>query len=668
MFCENCGKQTPDGQRLCPECAGQSAPQVEAGETQVLDNLAGYMPMAYQHQVPQQPQQPYQAPQPTYQPQYTYQPQQAYQQPQQSYYQQPQQGYYQQPQQAYQQPQQEYAQPQYTYEQPQQEAPAFEVSRPAGGKKKPAKKGGKGGLIVGAVALVVVIALVALFWGNISRFIARNFGDPTDYLVMVEKKNAEDALDGTLELYSTSLAQLKKMGKVATEANVSLELGDATIALLETALEQQGLGIDMNWLEQVNVSALANVYDGDYALDMDIGINGKKLATAKVILDTDAGEVYLAVPELNETYLMGSLEDFDVDAEEVQAMLGEGTALMQTVLNALPEAEKLDKLADTYLDLVLGQLKDVEKQTKTVKVGGVEQELLVLTVKLSQRDLLEIADVVLKYAKTDRELLAILDDMSDMANSMPDAYQSVDLRAQFLEEVEYMLQDMDEMKADVETEPFLTLDVYVDNDDVIVGRTLTIEEYGDQQQIYYICATKGDKFAFEADLSGMSVKGSGTKKNDIITGQFVCVADGMELMTVELNGFGTNKDGKLGGTIRLIPDAAMLEEFGMDSSITSLVGGNLAVEVQLQDGGARFAVQAGGDTLLALAASYAERESSAISLPGDAVSVTDYDAAEEWIAGLSFDQIIGNMKNAGVSEELVSTAEMLAELFTSQIN
>lgn len=676
MFCENCGKQTPDGQRLCPECAGQTAPQaapqIDPGETQVLDNLHGYMPMNYQHQVPQQPQQAYQAPQQTYQPQQpVYQPQQPVYQPQQQayQYQAPQQNYqpqYQAPQQNY---QPQYQAPQQTYQQPQYQAPqqpAFEVSRPAAGKKPAKKRGGKTGLIVAAVVLVAIIAVVALCWNSISGFIARNFGDPTDYMVRVEKKNAATAVSSLTDAYGSVLERLEKTDNVAAEADISLELGDSIIALVETLLTQEGMELDMDWLEEVNVSAFANIKDGDYAVDLGIGVNGTNLLTAKLIVDSETLDVYMAIPELNKTYLVISAEEMGMDPAQFQEVMTQSTKLTKTMVAALPEAEVVEELINTYLDLILGQLKDVEKETRKVTANGVEQELLVLTVKLSQRDILDIAEAVMKHAKDDKKLLAVLDDMSGLVNEMPDTYEPVDLRAEFVDSVTAMLEELEYTREDAGTETYLTLETYVDDDEVIVGRTVTVEEDGQEQELYYIRATKGDKFGFEADLAGVVIEGSGTQKDDTITGEFLYTAYDSELLTLELDNFGTNKDGGIQGGIKLIPQEALLSEMGLDSSVTSMLGGSLALEISMEGEEAALRILTGSNTLLGLAASVKEVDATTVSVPGDAVSINDNEAGNEWLADVSFDQVVSNMKAAGVSDELVSVVEMLASMFASE--
>ena len=647
MFCENCGTQIPEGSRFCAGCgkpvAAQSAPAPVQEQFQAPVQEQFQAPVQEQFQAPVQPQ--YQAPvQPQYQapaqPQYQAPVQPQYQAPVQPQYQAPAQPQYQAPvQPQYQAP----VQPQYSYQQPQQ--PAFEVSRPANGKySKTKKKGGKVGLIVAAAVLVALVACVVLFWNSISGFALRNFGDPTEYMLYVEKNNADTAIETVGGVYGQ---YLELQAKESGSASIAVRPGESVIALLETALSQEGVDLDLDWLKEVNLNTEVYLDDELKEVDLGVGINGKGVATMKVIMDTDSGMAYVAVPELNDTWISGSVED-------VAVSLAANEMVRQFVF-ALPTEDNLEYLLNKYTDLVFENLGEAEKRTETVTVEGVEQKLVVLRVELTQLELVDILEAVLEEAAKDKDILDMLDDLSAVLETMG---EYTDLRSEYAYAIEEALMSLNALRTESTDEVALILDTYVDDSHRIVGRQLDV--VAANEKMGYLIAVKGTNFGFEFSAAGTEASGKGSISSKGAEGSFSVFVEGMKALTVEVKDVKLEGE-SLSGTLIFTPDSILLEEAGVDSSVTSMLGGNLSLRLTLEEKSADLSLMAGNGELLGMEITMTDSELKNINIP-DSISVEDNAAMEQWVTELDLNGVIGNLEDAGVPAELIEILNSLAEM------
>ena len=640
MFCENCGTQIPEGSRFCAGCgkpvAAQSAPAPVQEQFAAPVQEQFVAPVQPQYQAPVQPQ--YQAPaQPQYQapvqPQYQAPVQPQYQASAQPQYQAPAQPQYQAP-----------VQPQYSYQQPQQ--PAFEVSRPANGKySKTKKKGGKVGLIVAAAVLVALVACVVLFWNSISGFALRNFGDPTEYMLYVEKNSADTAIETVSGVYGQFMELQTQSNGAST---LALRPGESVVALLETALSQEGVDLDLDWLKEINVNADTCLAGAVKEFDVGVGINGKGVATMKVIVDNEAGMIYMAIPELNDTWVSMPLE------EEMVTSLASAD-MLHTLVDILPNEDNLEFLLNKYTDLVFENLGEAEKRTETVKVEGVEQKLVVLRVELTQLELVDLMETVLEEAAKDTDILKMLDELSGVAESMG---EYADLRSEYAYAIEEALMSLAELRAESTDDVALILDTYVDDNHQIVGRQL--EVVAANEKMGYLTATKGVDFGFEFYAGGAEASGKGTITNDGTTGKFDVYVDGMKAMTLDFLNVELEKD-ILTGTVTITPDSMLLEEAGLDSSVTSMLGGYLSIRLTLEEKSADLSLMAGNGELLGMEIAMTDSKLENINIP-DSISVEDNAAMEQWVTELDLNGVIGNLEDAGVPAELIEILDALAEM------
>jgi hypothetical protein len=327
----------------------------------------------------------------------------------------------------------------------------------------------------------------------------------------------------------------------------------------------------------------------------------------------------------------------------------------ELLFRALPDEKTLETLLDRYTTLLFESLGEAEKRTETVTVEGVEQKLMVLRVELTQQDVVSIAEKLLKQAREDEDLLKIADKLAASAGAMG---EFVDLRGELQMVIDEALAEIEMAKGEATDEVVLVLDTYVDDNHQIVGRSIVIPEA--EEQLRYLTATKGSNFAFEVVAPGVMAKGSGTISGDGAKGSYTVFIEDKKVMTIELENIEL-KDGVLTGTAALRLESEFLAEAGLDSSMASLLGGNLSIRVSLQEKGADLAILAGANEVLGMAVTEKDGALSSFSVPAG-ISVDDEAALMEWVKGLDLAELIGNLQDAGVPAELVEIVNTLAQM------
>lgn len=597
MFCVNCGKQIPDGQRLCADCAAQQAPQQPAEQP---------APQAPVYEAPQQP---------------------VYQPPQ----------------------------------------PGFEVSPPT--KKSPKLSGGKIALIAVAAVLVVAVLLAAFNWEGIARAYNRSFAEPAEYLADVEVQNVEKAAKSIADHYALVMDSAETVPVAGTNrTKLTLKVNDSILTMLENVMAEEAGAVDLSWLKQIDLTFLNNNQGEElYSCDIGVGVNGVELVTLRMIMDMETMKLYIAIPELNEQYLMLDMARLsEVSVTDFRAAFTQSSQLTAEMVELMPEPEQVEELIVTYGKLLVGSFTDVEKADETVEVDGVEQKLLKMTVTLTEREIYDLAVAVLEQAKDDETIKDLVAAMQDYVDQIPDMEGYHDLAALYEASVDELLTQLEEAESEVTEDTALEMDTYLDGEDNIVGRTLRMEMDGEMAEMYYILVKDGDEFAFKAEASAALLTGSGTVDDDVCDGEFLLNVFGNDFLTLEVKELQLADDGTSSGSLVLIPESALLAEMGLDSSLTALAGGNLALELKLAgDENMEIGILAGGETMLSLAMALEEVRASAVTVPEDAINFTGENDLLLWMMGIKVDQLVAGLEQADVPEEWVDMVRQLGDALAS---
>lgn len=468
----------------------------------------------------------------------------------------------------------------------------------------PKKKGNGKKLVLGAIALVLVVAIVltVVFWSNISIFFRRTFSDPAEYLADAEKKAMQESTSQMLEAYGHYRDVLTSQNQ-----RISLELG---------ARLNPNLGDLLEGSSQANGAVSFGLYEDLYQLELSASLTDEEAIGGTVTVDSANGQLWLEVPALSDQALQLDLETLGVEDENLDFDLG--------ALGAdLPTEKELKSLADTYTAVLVKHYKNVTSEEKTVTCGKVSQELLVMTVTFTEKELADLAADLLETVKTDKTTQDILSKLGD-----PDRVR---------EEIDAALA---ELAQETGTEKALTMTVYLDGQDNIVGRSFA----GDEGDLSWLILWDGSRFGARFASGQVVLEGSGKEKKSKCDGQFTLSVEGTPIVNMDAfdlaEGSGTFQ-------ISIAPEAIT------DSGELALVLSSLCLEAKLEDGVVTLSAEVMGMSMAEASIGVSHTECPPITPPENAFVAESEEDLETWLENADWDGFLEALEKAGFSADVV---------------
>ena len=614
MFCSNCGKQLPDGQRFCPDCGASLAPQQEQP--------------VYQQPIYQQPVQP-QYEQPVYQ-------QPIYQQPVQPQYQQP----------VYQQP---------VYQQPD----TFQLGTAPSTQKIQKPKKSKKGLFIGLGVGLAVVAAAAAVVLNFDAIKGLFGGEKALADRGTPQEQAEYLYGGVLDDLTGALtADPDAAGDFRLDSTFNIHLNP----MITGSLESQA-GMDMDWLNDLTLTYTAQK-KGELAQALTgIGIGD----TTQLTMDAIAkGQemVWLGLPGLNKNYL-------EIDIEQLMAEGGMTVmaSSSQYILELLPDNETLAESLEGYTGIVLSYLEDAESSTETVKCNGLKQELTVLRVKITEKQLAQMCKELLQYAAKDKSVKIFLNNYTDYTRKQ---YQDFgftqeeinqyfpDMYTEFQSELDGILEELDDTIANAQKGNYLYIYNYVDVADV-VGMKLEVHSVDEEtMEVSFLTVWEDDEFAFQGDFEDLQITGEGVREKGIVEGEYIVEVEGEEVLILEVQDYDQEaaEDGKLIGTFTLRPAPGIANMAGSDSGSAASALTMMALELKLdcseEKASGSFGLSAASNDIVSVDFVITTAEAGKIKVPSDTVIFDgDQQALMDWVQDMDFDSLLDALEDAGMPGELV---------------
>lgn len=527
----------------------------------------------------------------------------------------------------------------------------------------PQKK--KAGLIGGIIALAVVaaIAVVAIFcWDGISALWGRTVQSPEDYLADVESAAISEYSADLVAAYGEILEAYANP-KNALRGKLQLTLDNTLLSLAETALTQQGMSMELDWLSKIDLSFDANIQDSAMQYVIGLGLGGKDLLSADVIFDVEDGKLYMTIPELNEDYVYTDVS-YEVDPTELADMMSRINELSKDLARDLPSEKEMQDLIDTYTAIALSNIKDVEKDTETVEIGDASQKMVVLTATITQEDLLDIADEMLSKAKKDKTVKKLIEAISDYVNASNainnSYYTEVDLYQAFIDSIPDALDSIEQAKQSANDGNYIELLVYVDMQNKVRGHELEVYTDGERSEetLSWLTATKGNTVYTEAKLDGIRIEGEKTENGKVSEGSYTLFVEGAEMITLA---FADVTDTE--GTLKFIPGEELMSQILSESGIpASLLGDHIALELSYAEESYSVNILVGTRTLMGLDVSGKAYDSGKISVPESNLDINDEYSLLQWLVDADFDAIVTALEQADVPAELVDTVRSYAQM------
>lgn len=591
MFCGKCGKQFDGPGYVCPECL-----QAKESQAPTVEELAAPQ-VSESFQAPEPPK----APQPAY------------------------------------------TGPETT--------PGFTLGGEGGGKKK--KTGLIAGVLVLVVALVAGAVALVLNWDKLFSRGDKIPEDPDDYVAFLEEPNMRALCDDISQAYGLVMGQPSD-GDVAVSGQVTLELGEQMLSMLSQAVAAQGMEMDVDWLRAIALDYTV-ISDSDSGLaQMDLGllIGSEKILSLLTTTDAENMVVYMALPELNEQFVK---MDMGMD-EDLLEFYAQSATIGQKFLEDMPSQEQVRELAERCADVILSYMKDAEKETGTLTIGDGEKEVTVLTVKLSQEDVCDLALEMLELLQKDKTLKKAVDAFVAYINEVYSlqGYADPVSADEFYDALDEAIDEIQAVKETAEDGNYLHYTIYADGADAL-ARGVDVYSDGEKvAEIFLGTLVDGEDYYSQVSVTSggedmLMCQGEGKLEDNLLSCEYTLEVEGVSLLTVVLEDVDT---ATWYGTYTLIPEAALLEQLDMDSTVAAMAS-SAELEAKVEEGSLRLAVRMGNSELLAVELTVDEASEALRNIPKDAVDIMDESALTQWMEGMKLDKVLDALEDAGMPGELV---------------
>ena len=447
-----------------------------------------------------------------------------------------------------------------------------------------------------------------------------------------------------------------------SNAKITLNVEDTGRALLGAMTG----GMDFSWLQSISLDTNTSLQQGLEALTAAVLLNDSKLCDLNIYMDFAKMAEYIQIPDISEGYLVAPMESSDVNISDDSMKLYFN--LLSDLSSVLPDKDTLSTLLERYGQLVISNMEDGASTDETVSVEGISEDCTVYEGQLSEASTVKMLKDIAKTAKDDKEIKSLFDSWTEAGIATDDQYQ------EFQTAVDDLLSDFADEGADDST--LIYSRIWVNNEDKVVGREIGTVDGAETTPVFTWKAPSADGSSallleVQADGSSLTLTGSGTSSEGLLTGDYIFAMDGTETMDIHVADLETKpeKTGYYNGKFTLTFPAVDTESTDSEDTTTNPLAG-LAVEVNLtsdittETSQIDLTLTTSGAALATLSISGGYGEGPETK-DGDsltpAYSVDDENDAVEYMKTINWDTLAANATAAGVPEELVSQLQTLLD-------
>ena len=483
-----------------------------------------------------------------------------------------------------------------------------------------------------------------------------------EYFKALELNSASGLVDALSGVYG-ALAQSSNTANYGVEMDVSLQVGDMVIQMLEDNYSSMsGDNMDFSFLSKINLEMDLNVKDKLQQMDVAVGLANNRILTICTIMDLSDFTTWVGCPELSNIYAEMNLTQA---AGQMGGMVA-NNATMQTanaLIEALPSEQVFNTLIKRYIEVALQSLENIERQNITLELDGLKQDCTALVVKIYEKDALNMVKAVLTTAKSDSELKSIIDEFGVAFNKlMKESYEQaggrwteINLYDSFTMVVEEALDSLEMEAEDLDTEEYIELTTYVDSAHNIIGRKLAI----DRNELHYYTVTEGNAFTFEAALGDQAkIVGSGTNKSGQIDGTYTLNVEGSNLLELKVKDWSANGN-SVKGTLVLEPSAELINQVVGNAAALPFADIALELKIDSDESNSSFEINLLSNEALVVGIAMGSKTTSGSSVqkPSQTIDFTNQYELQNWVTSMDFDQLIQNLRKAGVPSKLLDMLE-----------
>ena len=447
-----------------------------------------------------------------------------------------------------------------------------------------------------------------------------------------------------------------------SNAKITLNVEDTGRALLGAMTG----GMDFSWLQSISLDTNTSLQQGLEALTAAVLLNDSKLCDLNIYMDFAKMAEYIQIPDISEGYLVAPMESSDVNISDDSMKLYFN--LLSDLSSVLPDKDTLSTLLERYGQLVISNMEDGASTDETVSVEGISEDCTVYEGQLSEASTVKMLEDIAKTAKDDKEIKSLFDSWTEAGIATDDQYQ------EFQTAVDDLISDSADEGADDST--LIYSRICVNNEDKVVGREIGTVDGAETTPVFTWKAPSADGSSallleVQADGSSLTLTGSGTSSEGLLTGDYIFAMDGTETMDIHVADLETKpeKTGYYNGKFTLTFPAVDAGSTDSEDTTTNPLAGlavevNLTSDIKTETSQIDLTLTTSGAALATLSISGGYGEGPETK-DGDsltpAYSVDDENDAVEYMKTINWDTLAANATAAGVPEELVSQLQTLLD-------
>lgn len=400
--------------------------------------------------------------------------------------------------------------------------------------------------IVAAVAVILGVCAFA-FAGKIGHTIAKISGPEKhfDYVVKTSINDLSSPLFSAMDEFNSMKPDGVK--PVAAEGSVKAEISGS---LQEFVNGKLGANISNAEISYVGVTC-----PDEIAMDLKFLVGEKELAAIEGRIDYDKKLVSLLIPALGDTALAFPIETDETMPEEVDTFI-------EKIRNAevdLPDSKGVKKLLAKYIDIVLGELKEIERTDEKLTVSDVTQKMTRFDVVLTEQLMLDIEKAVLTEAENDEDIKALIEEFyntldTEMREMIFDGQTASEVFDEFSKSVSRALENIEKEEADSDEE--IKFVVWADKNGGISAVKFDNEE--NDAKIFFGIAKDGKDTGYEISMTDengdetFEISGVSSEKDKKISGNADMAIQGKEALDVTYQNVSFEKNA-VSGEFTVIP-------------------------------------------------------------------------------------------------------------------
>lgn len=523
----------------------------------------------------------------------------------------------------------------------------------------PAPKKSKVGKIIlfGIIGLLAIgIILLACNFSSAYSWFKIKTSSGRELLKTSFGKSIDEFAD-SYEDYAEDLAEMGDATRWGMQTQASLELNDQIVSVLDEAMAQQGMDMNLSWLQDLNLD-MQLLFDRKASTAMiayGIGVAGEELFSTEAIVDPTNEMLWIAYPGLSETAIYASSSG----DKYAQAAMENLIDRMNPNGNDYPP-EKLESLLKKYGDVIIDGFGKVKKSSKTVEIDGISQKLTVLDAYMSEEDVINMCITLLETVKNDQDLKQLILQMSQqMILSMSSFYEDApygeeEFYNEFLDAIDEQLENLRNELNELDVTKEICLTFYLDNDFQIAGFKVK-DENGDEL-FRFVGVEEKERYAAEFVTGDVVITDSG-KVQEKNTGTMSLSVDGAELFTVDHT--TSEKDDVMKATLKLkLGDDLMQQissQIGQDAAMLYMTGVALQLDATVSEEQADFQLSfvMVGQKLISVNLKIDAVRNVEIIVPTDGINIDDEEQMENWAASLDLKGLMDKLIELGLPVELI---------------